>query len=621
MSKPKHLAKAVFALLVIFSLLLAGCTSRPVPSPTLPPTLPPTLLPTLSPTSIPTATMTPASLPHLSLMPGEFYFRLDGQPGFVFSRNIAGYQQIHYETFLDWSKAGGSTFVRIQLDSMGMGYTSNGEVDEAWARQWERIFDRAAAQGIYILPCFSSWYDWNARAGYSTWSSNPLNAAKGGPVRDPVELFRAGSPTQILWLAWMETLVRRWHDRGNILAWEIFSEVNLASNPTESAGVDFANTAAARIRAADPSGRPVTASIADTGTWPNFYRDTTIDFINIHPYPTSAQLDRNIVEGVRQYLARYNRPVLIGESGLSAATPDSSSGGATIAKNAPLGISHAIWAGIVSGAMNGRALWWEDGVGIYFSSLGIPWMEQYKIAELPAVNFVQGVDFSGFKPLTSASSPAVWGASVGNDHLVLGWFRDAVSEPPDWTVRTIPAGQTVTITVPGTAANWQVDFYDTKTGTTKISSASIIRHGSTVTVTLPAFQDDIAFKMMPGAETATVTPGATNNTNAIAGKWNGTISNQAGTFSTLVELSIQSNCAPGRVCGTYIAPRLFCSGDLFLNEITSAHFMFIEQNASGGASCISGGYEYLQLLEDGTLSYRYSSQSTGDASTGVLHRP
>ena len=39
--------------------------------------------------------------------------------------------------------------------------------------------------------------------------------------------------------------------------------------------------------------------------------------------------------------------------------------------------------------------------------------------------------------MTSASSPAVWGASVGNDHLVLGWFRDAVSEPPDWTVRTM----------------------------------------------------------------------------------------------------------------------------------------------------------------------------------------
>ncbi len=481
----------LFALIVAASFVLASCT----PTPTVASTLPPT--PTAASTLPPTPTAPPIPLPTQTLKPGQFYFSLDGQPTFLFSRNIAGYQQTHYETFLEWTAVGGSRIVRIQLDSLGMGYSSSGEVDEAWARQWERIFDRAAAQGIYILPFFSSWYDWNSGAGYSTWNSNPLNAANGGPVQDPVELFQAGSPTQILWLAWMETLVRRWQGRENIAAWEIFSEVNLASNPTESAGVDFVNTAAARIRAADLSGRPVTASIADTGTWPNFYRDAAIDFINIHPYPTSAQLDRTIVEGVRQYLTKYDRPVLIGESGLSAATPDSNAGGATIAENAPLGIRHAIWAGIVSGAMNGRALWWEDGVGIYFSSLGIPWMEQYKIAELPAVNFVQGVDFSGFRPLTSTSSSAVWGAAVGNESMVLGWFRDAACEPPDWPVQPISAGQTVTITVPGTDADWQVDFYDTQTGTTILSSASATRQGNTVTLILPAFQDDLAFKLYP----------------------------------------------------------------------------------------------------------------------------
>jgi hypothetical protein len=179
----------------------------------------------------------------------------------------------------------------------------------------------------------------------------------------------------------------------------------------------------------------------------------------------------------------------------------------------------------------------------------------------------------------------------------------------------------VTITVPGTAANWQVDFYDTSTGTTILSSTSVTRRGSTVTVTLPGFQDDIAFKMMAGAEISAITPEVVGNTNAIAGTWSGTISSNDGTFSTLLELSIQSDCEADRVCGTFSAPQLPCSGDLFLNEIAAANFVFIEQNATGAASCTSGGYEYLQLLEDGTLSYRYSSQSTGDSSTGILHRP
>ena len=271
--------------------------------------------------------------------------------------------------------------------------------------------------------------------------------------------------------------------------------------------------------------------------------------------------------------------------------------------------------------MNGRALWWEDGVGIYFSSLGIPWMQQYSTAELPAVNFVRGIDFSGFQPLTSTSSPAVWGAAIGNETIVLGWFRDAACEPLDWTLQPIPAGQTVTITVPGTAANWQVDFYDTQDGITILSSASVTRQGSTVSVTLPEFTDDIAFKMTAGAETSVITPEGVGNTNAIAGTWSGTISSNDGTFSTLVELTIQPDCEAGNICGTFSTPQLPCSGDLFLNEITAADFIFIEQNASGAAFCKSGGYETLRLLEDGTLSYMYSSQSTGDSSTGILHQP
>ena len=201
----------IFIVLIPFCLSLSSCTGMQAATPTSTAPLPPTATP--KPTAIPIPTVTPIPLPALSLQTGDFYFSVDGQPGFVFSRNVAGYQQKHYETLLDWTAAGGSRIARISLDSMGMGYTRSGEVDEAWARQWERIFDYAEANGVYILPVFSSWYDWNAGAGYSTWASNPLNVANGGPVQNPLELFEAGSPTQVLWLAWMETLVQRWQGR------------------------------------------------------------------------------------------------------------------------------------------------------------------------------------------------------------------------------------------------------------------------------------------------------------------------------------------------------------------------------------------------------------------------
>lgn len=445
----------------------------------------------------PTATIQSVSMAEITLNPGDYYFSVDGQPAFIFSRNVAGYKPAQYDPLLDWSQTGGTTYVRVQLDSLGMGYTTAGGVDEAWALQWEQVFDKAQEDGIYLLPVFSGWFDWNAGTGYSTWGSNPLNQVNGGPVKTPAELFQKDSATQILWLDWMSTLVRRWQDRNNILAWEIFSEVNLASGVSETAGIDFVDIAAAKIRSADTHHRPVTASMADTGTWPNFYRKAAIDFIQIHPYPPSGQLDRTIIAEVRTSLTRYNRPVLIGESGLSAETPDSTNGQKTVAANASYGIKHAIWAAVVSGAMNGRALYWEDGFGIYFPKLGISWMEKYKSEERPADNFVSGVDFSGFKPLTATSSSTVWGAAIGDEEMVLGWFRDAICEPPDWNLKPVISGASVTISVPGNTSSWKVDFYNTKTGWPTLSPITVTRQGSTVLVPLPDFQDDIAFQMTP----------------------------------------------------------------------------------------------------------------------------
>ena len=499
MKSTRHPCLPLLTLLAAASLVLTGCgpqpaamqeitsTARPPATAIVPPTPTASLLAS-------TPTISPLPLPALSLPAGQFYFSRGGQPAFLFSRNVAGFQQAHFATLFGWSASGGTGFVRLQLDDLGMGYTSTGEVDSQWAALWDQVLDKAEANGLYVLLTFTPWYDWNAGSGYSTWKDNPLNQANGGPVKDPGELFQPGSPTQTLWLNWMQALVKRWQGRPNILGWEIFSEINLASGSSEANAIDFVNTAAARIRSTDLSGRPVTASIADTGTWPDFYAQANIDFTNLHPYPPSGQLDRAIVSEVHTSLGRYHRPVLIGESGLSAETPDSSAGKLTVAANAGRGIRHAIWAGLVSGAMNGRALWWEDGVGIYFQSLGIPWMQKYATAERPAAAFVQGVDFTGYQPVPASSSSAVWGAAVGNEASLIGWFRDAGCEPPNWPLQKSISGQTVTLAVPGSAADWRVDFYATQTGTTPLGTVFVKRQGGTITIPLPDFQDDIAFK-------------------------------------------------------------------------------------------------------------------------------
>ncbi len=117
---------------------------------------------------------------------------------------------------------------------------------------------------------------------------------------------------------------------------------------------------------------------------------------------------------------------------------------------------------------------------------------------------------------------------------------------------------------------------------------------------------------------ATSAPALTN-ADSIAGNWTGTLDNT----SVRIDLFIQTGCTVGNVCGTASAP--LCSVSIALAAINGDTFAFVEQLTAGDPNfCPTGGYEYLRLRPDGTLSYtfRYTSPSgetTG--STATLRRP
>ena len=515
--EPRLHQTLVFIILLIMLILnISGCASRPTsaPPPTSTNTAAPTktTAPTRTSSPIPKFTLlktaTPFPLPPITWNPGDRYFSLDGQPAFLFSRNPAGYTPQDWETLTGWASQQDDQFVRLGTGSAAMGgyhgygYTPQGGIQPDWSDNWEHLFDVAEAEGIYVMPIFSGWIEWND-TGYNTWKDNPFNSANGGPAASPREIFKKDSPTQQLYLKWFKALLTRWSAHKNIVAWEAAEEINLINGISQSEGMYLAEQLVKTVHEADSMHRPATVSLADYSSWSEFLRDPAFEFISLHPYALpDGKLDRYLLSEVRQYMDLYHKPVLIGESGLRAATPDSADGRITILPNALTGIQHAIWADLVSGAMNGRALWWEDGYGIYFPALGMAWMQKYKAAEAPVIRFSSGVDRTGFKPVTAQSSARVFGAAVGNESLVLGWYRDAACEPPDWNTQPVVSKQIVILTVPGKAADWQVDFYNATTGTDIVSSAQVSRKpapglsgGGTLSLTLPDFSDDIAFKL------------------------------------------------------------------------------------------------------------------------------
>jgi hypothetical protein len=375
----------------------------------------------------------------------------------------------------------------------GVGYDAQGNLRQDWSANWEGFLDKAESYGIYVLPFFTGWANWNDR-----WDDSPFNSANGGPADDPSEIYRKDSPTQTQYVIWFKRVVERWQGHKNILAWETVTEINLINGITQVDGVYLARRLAAAAREADTAQRPVTVSLGAGVEWPDLFRSDALDFFNHHPYPN--QLDRDILTTVPRLVNTYHKPVLIGESGLSWASPISQEGLITTSTNARVGVQHAIWAETVSGSMNGRALWWEDSFGLYYPQMSWSFLESYTDVDAGPARFMAGVDMTGFKPVAATTTGQLLGASLGNDHLVIGWYRDSQCEPPDWNLRRI-LRSTVSVAVPNPKAGWQVTFYDTRTGAPMPDvTGSVAPTNKAVVITLPDLQDDIAFKLSrPGS--------------------------------------------------------------------------------------------------------------------------
>lgn len=127
----------------------------------------------------------------------------------------------------------------------------------------------------------------------------------------------------------------------------------------------------------------------------------------------------------------------------------------------------------------------------------------------------------------------------------------------------------------------------------------------------------------PLLETTTSTPISPTplvaiSTDSIAGNWMGSFQGISDNFSAQMLATINKDCKVNNICGTYFVPSLPCSGNLILTSADKTTFTFIEQKTGGAEWCGSGGFEYMELLPDNTLSWGYSDPGESIKSKGTL---
>jgi len=426
--------------------------------------------------------------------PGAFYLRLSANPPQpLLGRNVTGMKLGDFQNDFSAMAAAGETLARIHLMHGRKSGSPAGEIDEDWIDFWSQVFDAAEGRGICVLPVFDDWANWSDGGKgepWPEWAANPYNRALGGFVASPSELLADG-PCQERWLHWLAQCVQRWRDRRNIAAWEAFSEVDLVSGAdAKSAGV-FTERATLAIRSADPRRHPVTISLSGALDWPEVFGAPSIDFVQVHPYADAPRfagnLDELVLSTVHDRLRRYGKPVFLGESGLDS-RPPTTHGTPTGRPESLTGLRFAVWAGALSGALSARMFWWEDGYARYS---GLDLSPAYQDVSAPLVQFMDGIDFSGFQPLEVKTSSDLFGAALRNDRMVLGWFRDARCRAPDWPMRDLD-GQSVT--VPAADGHRRVHFINWRSGL-EIFSRNLDAADGAIVISLPQFEGAIVFRV------------------------------------------------------------------------------------------------------------------------------
>lgn len=417
--------------------------------------------------------------PWVTLDAGSTYFAIDGNARPLFLRNITASSASDFGPMFKTAKAAGTDVARLQL-TQGFGYenlgiTQAGKVAPGFDTNWTRVIESAQATRLGVIPVFGIWGDWNSGdpdLGWSHFDANPLNAALGGPASNPADLFAAG-PTQDAWLGWLAQLVQAFAPYSAVVAWEVFSELDLATGSSESLASDFFERAAQVIRDNDPLERPVFASTSDLplisgAPWQQFWQSAHNSIISLHTY--DGNLDATVIDRVKAVRASSAKPILLAESGLDAASPLGNT--LSSAPRAQVGLDHAIWAELFSGSASARALYWEDGYAAYFPETGMSFVRAHDELESVAAVWVNELDFSQLTQ-TEVLVDGALAVTLASTEVVVGWLRAQEEASPDWPAVALGALHLEIVTKPGApAGEWDVEWLEPHSGADGKASAT-----------------------------------------------------------------------------------------------------------------------------------------------------
>jgi hypothetical protein len=433
---------------------------------------------------------------------GKSFLR-DSKPFVPIAYNIAWsnrYEEVEkYNQWFSRASKAGVNVARVWMAawSMGIEWTDTGlgdyskRLDRAWFL--DQVFILAAKYNIGIDLVLLN------HGAFSTttnpeWYSNPYSASNGGPLAGPGEF----ATNEIAWKFWerrLRYIIARYSAYPSLFTWEWWNEVNFT--PISSNDLSAWMLKSRKVLEEwDPYKTLITSSWSSAASMQNW---DSLDYAVTHVYDPSDPIKSLTVQADALRSAVPNKPILVGEMGSGTVTED------PFSDPTGLHLHNAQWAATFLGFAGPASYWWWD---TYVDPLDL-WPHTTGLAKL-----TKGLDVATMTRARASGILLTSCLTLSNPTTTIGWIRhnnfdrsaktllllDAAiaslkTKKPIQTVFPDPVSKGGTLKVAvQKAGSYKVTYLNTFTGAV-VSSQQVATANTTVTIKVPKFKGDIAFRI------------------------------------------------------------------------------------------------------------------------------
>lgn len=268
------------------------------------------------------------------------------------------------DAYFNQFKESGINLARIWLVEWHLGLEGSDKISPAFggigkynlenAYKLDKILDSAAQKGIYIVLCLDSFSSLKQAGNPSHFENNVYNASRGGPCPNPSNFFTSET-AQTYYQKRLRYILARWGYSPQILAWELWNEVDLTDGYNPSAVRNWHKQMADYIQQNDPYRHLITTSFAKPEGDNNIWELPEIDIIQTHSYDPRDTAE-TLSYWCGQKRASFMKPHFYGEFGID------SEGKLEKTDKAGAYLHNGIWASSLSGAAGCAMSWWWDSI-------------------------------------------------------------------------------------------------------------------------------------------------------------------------------------------------------------------------------------------------------------------